>query len=276
MAKVPEKTIESFKQYVALVERMESQAKNSLWFRGCGGKNKGLVPSLYRHKTKKKKTDIEELERKLMTRFRQRSIPLVNRPLNEDWDTLFFMQHYGIPTRLLDWTENPFIAFYFAVMSGRFSVSRTRGTDSLELKFSREATIWILDPIAWTNYALEQQSYTGGVLTPGDTPLIRYKPLTKFDEMHNRPVALYGAHNSPRIVAQRGVFTIFGQNTISMEKVYDQDEFPRRSLTKLILSKDALPGMRKSILTHGFTESVVFPDLEGLAKEMKREFGFEY
>jgi hypothetical protein len=34
--------------------------------------------------------------------------------------------------------------------------------------------------------------------------------------------------------------------------------------------------MRKSILSHGITESVVFPDLEGLAKEMRREFGFEY
>jgi len=276
MANVPEKTIESFKQYVALVERMQSKAKNSLWFRGCGNGNKGLIPFLYRHKTKKKKTDIEELERKLMTRFRQRSIPLVNRPLDEDWDTLFFMQHYGIPTRLLDWTENPFIAFYFAVMSGRFSVTRPRGEDSPELKFSKEATVWILDPVSWTNHALAQQSYTGGVLTPGDSALNRYRPLTKFDDMHVHAVALYGAHNSPRIVAQRGVFTIFGQNTIAMEKVYDKDAFPRLSLTRLILPKDALPSMRKSILSHGITESVVFPDLEGLAKEMKREFGFAY
>lgn len=276
MAKVPEKTIESFREYVALVERMQSKSTNSLWFRGCGNGNKGLVPSLYRHKTRKKKTDIEELERKLMTRFRQRSIPLVDRLLSEDWDTLFFMQHYGIPTRLLDWTENPFIAFYFAVMSGRFSVSRPRGQDSPDLKFSKEANIWILDPVAWTNYALAQQSYLGGVLTPGDSQLNRYRPLTKFDEMHIHAVALYGAHNSPRIVAQRGVFTIFGQNTVPMERVYDNDVFPRRSLTRVILPKDALPSMRKSILSHGITESVVFPDLEGLAKEMKREFGFEY
>jgi FRG domain-containing protein len=276
MPKVPEKTVESFKQYVALIERLLSRAKNSLWFRGCGKGSEGLIPSLYRHKTKKKKADIEELERNLMTRFRQRSIPLVNRPLSEDWETLFFMQHYGIPTRLLDWTENPFIAFYFAVMSGKFSVTRPRGEDTAKLKFSNEATIWVLDPIVWTNHALKQQSYTGGVLTPLDSPLSRYKPLTKFDDMHIHPVALYGAHNSPRIVAQRGVFTIFGQGITSMEKVYDKDKFPRRSLMRLILPKDALPIMRNSILSHGITESVVFPDLEGLAKEMKREFGFGY
>lgn len=276
MAKVQEKTLESFKEYVALVERMQAKAKNSLWFRGCTKKNQTLTPSLFRHRTRKKKGEIEDLEHRLVTRFRQRSMPLVDRPLNDEWDMLFFMQHYGIPTRLLDWTESPFIAFYFAVMSGKFSVIRPRGNNSPKLKFAHEAIVWVLDPVEWTNHALEQQSYAHGVLTPGDSPLNRYKPLTKFDDMPPHPVALYGAHNSPRIVAQRGVFTIFGQSTDPMEKVYDTNKFPKLSLTKLIFSKEALSDMRTCILGHGITESVVFPDLEGLAKEMKREFGFEY
>jgi hypothetical protein len=61
-----------------------------------------------------------------------------------------------------------------------------------------------------------------------------------------------------------------------MENVYDKERFPRGSLVRLTLPKKALPAMRRSILSHGITESVVFPDLEGLAKETKREFGFEY
>ena len=42
---------------------------------------------------------METLERQLMVRFRQRSIPLHNRVLTDEWDMLFFMQHYGVPTR---------------------------------------------------------------------------------------------------------------------------------------------------------------------------------
>lgn len=48
-----------------------------------------------------------------MIRFRQRSIPFSDRSLQDDWEALFFMQHYRVPTRLLDWSENPFISFHF-------------------------------------------------------------------------------------------------------------------------------------------------------------------
>jgi hypothetical protein len=275
MSKPPEKSLDSFRSYVALIEKLQSKASNSLWFRGCGVATYKLAPSLYRHRTVKTKDGIEKLEAQLMTRFRQRSIPLHDRPLSDDWDTLFFMQHYGVPTRLLDWTENPFIAFYFAVTSAKFK-GTAKSSGEVTLKFSSDASIWILDPVAWNKHALRQQSYNSGILTPGDVPLNPYKPMTKFSDMYVDAVALYGAHNSPRIVAQRGVFTIFGQETVPMEQAYDHEKFPKSCLLKVTLDRAVLPEMRKSILNQGITESVVFPDLDGLAKEMKREFKFEY
>jgi len=59
-----------------------------------------------------------------------------------------------------------------------------------------------------------------------------------------------------------------------MEKVYRQDIFHKGCLKKLIVPREKVTEMRGSLFRKGFTESVVFPDLEGLSSEMKREFGF--
>ncbi|MCX6832754.1 MAG: FRG domain-containing protein [candidate division Zixibacteria bacterium] len=270
MAKVREEEPSSITKYIESVEKRQSTSENTLWYRGCGEVTHKLLPRLYRHRTAKDIAGFARLETQLMTRFRQRSIPFHDRSLVDDWDTIFFMQHYGVPTRLLDWTENPFIAFYFAVMSALFRVSKTN-----ELTFPQAAAIWILDPVIWNRHALSHQSFDGAVLAPGDDALKGYKPTSTFDAMFNHPVALYGTHNSTRIVAQRGVFTIFGQNTRPMEDIYDSQSFPKDCLIKIILHNSLLAGMRKSILNYGITESVVFPDLEGLAKEIRRIFGFE-
>lgn len=205
-----------------------------------------------------------------MTRFRQRSIPYHSRSLVDDWDTLFFMQHYGVPTRLLDWTENPLIALHFALMGARRTPLKN-GT----IRFEDNVAVWMLDPILWNRHALRHVSYEGGILSPGDEAIKSYSPTPKFAGMQNLPVAVYGAHNSARIVAQQGAFTIFGRDTKPMEKVAKIDGFPDKCLVKVIVNKSKISFLRKSLLNHGITESVVFPDLEGLAREIKRVFGFE-
>ena len=93
-------------KFLALVEKLRDEAGHSLWFRGCGDRRYDLCPTLYRHPRLTEPAELEKLERQLMTRYRQRSIPYRSRNLVDDWEVLFFMQHYSVPTRLLDWTEN--------------------------------------------------------------------------------------------------------------------------------------------------------------------------
>ena len=44
---------------------------------------------------------------------------------------------------------------------------------------------------------------------------------------------------------------------------------------KFVLRKGRLPHMYEALRRQGITDSVVFPDLDGLAREIKREFSFE-
>lgn len=121
----------------------------------------------------------------------------------------FFMQHYGIPTRLLDWTESPFIALYFALSS----CERTA-----QGKPKSDAAFWMLDPAAWNKGALQDISYDGGILNPNREQVKSYSPKVDLAERKNLPVMIYGTHNSPRIVAQRGMFALFGKVLIQWKR----------------------------------------------------------
>lgn len=268
MTSVREEKPDTLPEYLALVEELQHSA-DTLWYRGCGQSQFHLLPSLYRHRDALTPAKLPALERQIMTRFRQRSLPYQVRPLTDEWDTLFFMQHYGVPTRLLDWTENPLVALHFAAMGACFELNKS-GT----IRYTAPAAVWILNPSTWNRHALQHQRFDGGILTPGDDALVGYKPSPTFTGMNNHPVALYGAHNSPRIVAQQGVFVLFGQNTDPMETVYKAQTFPADCLVKVELKQSVIRPIRESLLRHGITESVVFPDLEGLAREIKRSFGF--
>lgn len=270
MSKLREERVKSFQQFVEVIESCRSKSGGPLWYRGCGKKVYELIPKLYRHKKSSSLEDYLDLEDQLVERFCQRSIPFVKQSPEDEWGWLFVMQHYGIPTRLLDWTENPFMALFFAVTSAPYS----KGKSGRSI-FDTDATVWILDPIIWNKHAVDLKSFSGKILTPNDSNLSAYKPGSDRNIMNEYPIAIYGAHNSPRIVAQRGTFVVFGKKTQSIERIYGEYDFPEGCLTKIILNRGSLPSLCETLRNHGITDSVVFPDLDGLAKEMNRDFGFE-
>ncbi len=259
----------SLPKYLELIEKLRDKSGSALWFRGCRNSNHSLKPTLFRHTGINKIDEFIKTEYQLMTWFKQRSVPFLNMSIEDEWGSLFLMQHYGIPTRLLDWTENPLIALYFAVMP---SINRYDGRNNILPEFP--AVIWILDPTIWNRHALQDVNFNQNVLSTNDEFIISYKPKHKFETMKPHPVALFGTHNSARIVAQRGVFVIFGQITDPMEKQFNQYNFPTRSLIKIILNRSIINNIRESMLNNGITESTVFPDLDGLSKEIKRIFKF--
>lgn len=272
MAKLEEKIVVSLEDYISLIERLSAKTPGPLWYRGCGMDKHELTPSLYRHKGSKTIEDFMQIEKQLIARFKQRSIPFHSRSLTDtdQWEWLFLMQHYGVPTRLLDWSESPLIALFFAVTLTRHKLS-LRGLPV----FERDAAIWVLDPGQWNKHAVDLRSFKGAVITTDDPNATAYRPVGDVNTMKSFPIAIYGAHNSQRIVAQRGVFVCYGKDTRSMEKAFTKENFTAGCLRKLIVKKERLPHMHDALRRHGITDSVVFPDLDGLAREIKRDYGFE-
>jgi hypothetical protein len=255
-------------EFTQQIEEALARTSDLVWYRGSGRSTYRLIPSLYRHPTITGSVGLIELEANILSRFKHRSVPYLNRSLQNDWEYLFLMQHFGVPTRLLDWTENPYIALYFALTSAFFNTSLSTPN------YTDNAAVWVLDPTTWNRYVLQGIGFQGSVLSPQDERLKGYAPASDLTLMNIRPIALYGTHNSPRIVAQRGVFTIFGKDTTPMEEVYTSASFPKDCLVKLVIPSNRIAALLKAITSSGITDSVIYPDMDGLAKEIKRFFAF--
>jgi hypothetical protein len=91
MPAVKVKIVQSLDSYISLVERLRSKRSKRLWYRGCGKASHNLKPSLYRHKRRQTIDEILVLEKELLARFRQRSIPFHSRPLTDEWEWLFYL-----------------------------------------------------------------------------------------------------------------------------------------------------------------------------------------
>lgn len=250
-------------EFISIVSDFR-KGRSKVWLRGVSNSSYSQIPSLLR-KSVTNRGALGELEKQMMTRFKDRSLPYIqSRPMDE-WGWLFLMQHYGVPTRLLDWSENPFVALFFAVKyADRFQNG----------KYKKDVVVWMVDPDEWNNQTLEFQGYKGGILNVDDDQLRPFRPPADFDSIPQYCLAIYGAYNSSRIVAQRGSFFIFGAPSYSMEGVYNKSKL-RDCFEKVVLDKDFIGDVCDELLSSGITESVIFPDLEGLANEIKRDFGFE-
>ena len=245
---------------------LDSERPNFLWFRGVANASYQLLPTLYRHPSKTNSDDLLELEEQIIARFSQRSIPFQTRELGGDWEPLFYMQHFGIPTRLLDWTENPLVALFFAL---------TGAVSDLQ----NDAAVWVANPVSWNKYIMTQMRVER-IFSPGEDALKGFVPPTPTTTLRRAdrntiPVFMNGTYNSPRIVAQRGGFSIFGTDVVPMEEVFTNSTvLPNDCLVKLVIPKEYVESLLNSITSLGITDSVIYPDMEGLGKETKRYFGF--
>ena len=285
MALPREITVSTLKGFTEQVEKSlaRSRALNPLakfkgnWYRGHGrARAFKLVPALYRHPKTKKLRDLLILEKQMLDDFRRQSVLhqefRTTKEENARFETLCYMQHYGVPTRLLDWTVNPFIALYFALTDSP-TISGFKGS-------KEHAAVWILDPTAWNSKALGDLDWKDrGPALPEDKELKSYYPRIQYEpedikQIYELPVATLGVSNNIRMFAQKGVFMMFGRSSNSMELIYEKVRFPRDCLKKLVIEKSNIEKLLDNLLSIGFTDSVSYPDLHGLALELKRHNGF--
>jgi hypothetical protein len=214
---------------------------------------------------------LQELEGELFYEFLPRAQKLLPH-IEDDWDVLFLMRHHGVATRLLDWSQSLGVALYFAL---RNIVSdpnlRARAMRGDVGEAWTQPHIWILNPIRLNSN--ERSWDFPGLLAPrfmdnGDESYGDY--LADFEDPGmdvELPFAVLPEVLNDRLNAQRGVFTIHGDIHAPMEDMLGRDV-----LVKVDLPLEALPAALVFLEDSGLCESVLFPDLDALGRDLHRKY----
>jgi hypothetical protein len=233
--RIAEHYISSWSEFTTFVERYSSSGD---WiFRGVSQSSYKLVPKIGRVGARKNPENglplefSTSLEKDMVFEFQRQARPYFLKDPTDTFELLAVGQHHGLPTRLLDWTESILVAAYFAVENA--------GTDA--------------EPPAIYAMNLNRNQKRLQFILPGQKVQDAFSLKSE--------VAIYWPpHISPRIPAQRGLFTVHRT----------PDKAPERlSIEKLILYKGRQSFWLKLLIDKcGVNRASLFPDMDGLAGYM--------
>lgn len=216
------------------------------WWRGQSDCGWPLVPSVFRNMN-----NGEGYEQNLVGRFVQKApTRFANCPPRTELDSwLFLMQHYGLPTRIMDWTESVLVAAYFAVRQERH--------------YDKPGVIWALAPTAMNQEQIGRTKILGTGSDPA--PKLFRQAFTRAATDTNKPIIAIGANQVDiRMLVQLSEFTLHGEAT-PLDQLPNHDKF----LSKYLVPPAAKLAIKQSLTLLGISESNLFPDLEHLASEIK-------
>ncbi|MEO8610941.1 MAG: FRG domain-containing protein [Chloroflexota bacterium] len=271
-------TITSVSEFIA---HLPERSLEYPWgYRGQGSSDWKLESTLYRERPDLrnvndlsiKATGFRKIETLLLDKFKAYARPHLTFEPNCDLAWLALGQHFGLPTRLVDWTENPLVALFFALKDAT----------------SRDAVVWaFLTPNGLRENEMTLDALDKDVLR-GIVTDERFAILTA-QNLIKGIYRYHPSHTTNRITAQQGFFTIqsFSQEThfLSLEDQFGLDQDPAmvsgaeepggpwfKKYTIPLASKTSI---QKELDVLGMNHYAIFPDLEGVAKKLREDVRLE-
>lgn len=229
----------------AVVDATHRFDNSRLWWRGQAKADWGVSPSLYH---KGKSVHEANMTNRFLNYARARH-PQVPPPGDfPGW--LALMQHHGLPTRLLDWTQSPLAGLFFAVREERY------GSD--------DGALWGLQPVALNDMQLGEKVILG-VSDRRVRPLFEAAFKLGTEKGTGQVFAIAAQHVDMRQVLQASEFTIHDSET-PLNEMRQAEKF----MVRICIPRDVKNPLKTVLDLLMVNESYLFPDLEHLSKELEK------
>jgi len=258
-----------------------------LWFRGESNADikTPIVPKAYRdfggpldddNHNEHVYNQARAIENNLVTTFSRESFRfLVSNGINtESWNQYILMQHYGLKTRLLDWTESALTALFFAVSDA-----------------NNNGKVWILSPLRLNEYTIEKISgkRLPAMCIPNDlkeknklintqtdqfniNELCRRYLYLDFESYQNEvlgntyyPLAIYPNILDERMAIQQSCFTIFGNKVNGLLS----GDYKNNYLENIVIDAKSKRSIKEELKWLGVSYKTIYPDLGGICKSIE-------
>lgn len=231
--------------FAIVTDHARRKGAHPLWYRGVTSERYSLVPKIFRRPKPEAELDIFHRFR-TQGGFRHPSLPAYG----EHGKWLQLMQHFGAPTRLLDWSRSALVATYFAL-------------DGCQPEHS--PAIWILNPYA-LNFQAIHDRVTPSIESGSCAPFL--KPAWKSGA--RAPTGFLAAMSSEidlRMFVQQSAFTIH-PGPLPLEESPQADGL----LCKVTIPAASVRQMRSELELIGVCRGTIFPDLENLSRELAQRW----
>lgn len=226
--------IESFSKYLEIVGNFTPEKDEIILFRGQSD-NYPLLPSIAR---KNAKIDTSEIEKEMVNELIRRTQLKMSKPPINSWEWLVYAQHFGMKTRLLDWTSNPLTALWFAC------------TNEHKLNLNSYVYLFVAD----TSFLVDTK-----------------EKETPFDIVKTR--ILKPALNNDRIIAQAGWFTVHKySNKVKQFVPLEKNSELGDKLIKLVVPAGLKKSVLKSLSVFGINSQTLFPDISGVCSHLNWKY----
>ena len=175
---------------------------------------------------------------------------------------LSIMQHYGVPTRLLDFTESPYVALYFAL-------------ESYNPQSQRDLALYAID-----YSAILEQSIQHIRSKDGEFKETRATVFDKQDETFEKVVDRFSYDIAwvaepkllnARLDKQAGSFLLSGNRGMRIEEVLGLPLYAAADILKFVIPAELYRGIFPLLRKMNITSKSLYGDLDGLARSIRMQ-----